>query len=113
MTTQQDEAFLDGVFLALAHVTRRRIMDVVTASPGCTVAHVAAHFPISRIGVLKHVNVLEAAGLVVSRRVGRDRELTVDPVPLRLVCERWSERYADFWAGRLTRLKYAVEKEKA
>lgn len=105
----RDEADLDRLFLALASATRRQILDVVTAAPGCTVAHVAEHFPISRVAVLKHVNVLEDAGLLASRRVGRDRELTFDPVPLRLVHERWSEQYADFWAGRLTRLKYAVE----
>jgi predicted transcriptional regulator len=109
----QDEAGLDRLFLALASTTRRQILDVVHREPGCTVARVAEHFPISRVAVLKHVNVLEEAGLLASRRVGRERELWFDPVPLRLVHERWSEQYSDFWASRLTRLKYAVEREKA
>lgn len=65
----------------------------------------------SRIGVLKHTNLLEAAGLLVSQRVGRDRPLYVDPTPLRLIQERWSDQYRNFWAGRLTRLKYAVERK--
>lgn len=106
-----DEATLDAVFLALASATRRRILDIVSAHPGCTVAAVAEHFAMSRIGVLKHVNVLEEAGMLVSRRNGRERELHFDPVPIRLIHERWSDQYRDFWAGRLTRLKYAVEKD--
>ncbi|HEX4882825.1 MAG TPA: helix-turn-helix transcriptional regulator [Casimicrobiaceae bacterium] len=106
----QDEAQLDRVFLALASTTRRRILDIVAARPGCTVAEVAEHFDMSRIGVLKHVNVLEEAGMLASSRSGRERALHFDPVPIRLIHERWSDQYRDFWAGRLTRLKYAVEK---
>lgn len=107
------EAELDAVFHALANATRRRILDVVAASPGCGVNQVAEHFDMSRIGVLKHVNLLEEAGLLVSERVGRDRPLHVNLAPLQLIHERWSDQYRSFWAGRLTRLKYAVEGGKA
>jgi predicted transcriptional regulator len=103
------EAQLDLVFHALASTTRRQILDVVAATPGCGVNHVAEQFAMSRIGVLKHVNLLEEAGLLVSQKVGRDRPLYVDPTPLRLIQERWSDQFRDFWAGRLTRLKYAIE----
>ncbi len=103
------EEELDGVFQALANATRRQILDVVAASPGCGVNHVAGHFDMSRIGVLKHVNLLEEAGLLVAERIGRDRPLYVNLVPLQLIQERWSDQYKRFWSGRLTRLKYAVE----
>lgn len=104
-----NEAELDALFLALASAARRRILDVVWQAPGCTAGFVADHFDISRIAVLKHLNVLEQAGLLTSQRQGRERLLYMNPVPLQLVQERWSDRYATFWAGRLTRLKHAVE----
>ena len=103
------EEELDSVFHALANATRRRILDVVAASPGCGVNQVAECFDMSRIGVLKHINLLEDAGLLISERVGRDRPLYVNLAPLQLIQERWSDQYKRFWAGRLTRLKYAVE----
>jgi DNA-binding transcriptional ArsR family regulator len=103
------ETELDAVFLALASFARRRMLDVVRLAPGCTVNYVASHFDMSRIGVLKHLNVLEEAGLVISDKQGRERLLYLNPVPLQLIHERWSDDYASFWAGQLTRLKYAVE----
>ena len=103
------ETELDGLFLALASTVRRQILDIVSAAPGCTVNHVAEHFDISRIGVLKHINVLEDAGLLLSDKLGRERLLQFNAVPLQLIHERWSDQYRSFWSGRLTRLKYAVE----
>ncbi len=103
------ERELDAVFQALASQVRRQILDIVAETPGCGVAHVVEHFDLSRIGVLKHINVLEGAGLLVSEKVGRDRPLHVNLAPLQLIQERWSDQYRSFWAGRLTRLKYAVE----
>jgi predicted transcriptional regulator len=103
------EAELDAVFQALANATRRQILDLVAATPGCGVQHVAEHFDMSRIGVLKHINTLEAAGLLLSQRSGRERPLYVNLVPLQLIQERWSDQYGRFWASRLTRLKYAIE----
>ena len=96
-----DEAMLDRVFHALANTTRRRILDAVAAAPGCCIAEVASRFEMSRIGVLKHINLLEDAGLLVSQRVGRERPLYVNPAPLQLIQERWTDRYAQFWATRL------------
>jgi DNA-binding transcriptional ArsR family regulator len=102
---------LDHVFLALASTARRRILDIVAEAPGCTVHEVAERFAMSRIGVLKHINVLETAGLLVSEKHGRERPLHFNPVPLQLIQERWSDRYHAFWANRLTTLKYAVERQ--
>lgn len=105
------ETELDEVFLALASTPRRQMLDVIRLAPGCTVSHVADHFDMSRVGVLKHVNVLESAGLVISDKRGRERLLFMNPVPIQVVHERWSDTYASFWANRLTRLKYAVERQ--
>lgn len=88
------------------------MLDIVAASPGCTISQVADHFDMSRVGVLKHINVLEQAGLLISEKVGRERPLHFNAVPLQLIHERWSDRYRSFWAGRLTRLKYAIEQGK-
>lgn len=113
MTTalRLDEDDLDELFLALANRTRREILDVVSREPGCTVGAVAERFAMSRIGVHKHLAVLEAAGLVVSERRGRERLLWFNAVPIQWIHERWSERYRAFWAGRLVRLKLEAEKE--
>lgn len=103
------EADLDRVFQALANTTRRQILDIVSASSGSTINQVSEQFDMSRIGVLKHVNVLEDAGLLTSEREGRERLLHVNLAPLQVIHERWGDQYRFFWAGRLTRLKYAVE----
>lgn len=103
------ETELDAVFQALANETRRQVLDLVAEKPGCSVQHVAEHFDMSRIGVLKHINTLEEAGLLISERRGRERPLHVNLVPLQLIQERWSDQYGRFWASRLTRLKYAIE----
>lgn len=105
------EAELDRVFLALASSTRRQILDIVAAAPGATVSAVAEHFDMSRIGVLKHINILEEAGLLLSEKLGRERPLQFNAVPLQLIHERWTDQYRGFWANRLTRLKYAIERE--
>jgi DNA-binding transcriptional ArsR family regulator len=105
-----DEKALDTLFLALANRTRREILDIVAASPGSTVGAVSDRFDMSRIGIHKHLAVLEESGLIVSERRGRERHLWLNAVPLQWIHERWSERYRAFWAGRLTRLKYESER---
>ena len=104
------EPELDAVFLSLASTSRRQMLDIIRLMPGCTVGYVADHFEMSRIGVLKHLNMLEDAGLIISDKQGRERSLFMNAAPLQLIHERWSDNYAEFWAGRLTQLKYAVEK---
>ena len=100
---------MDTVFAALAHGTRRKILDIVRADSGCTVNEVAAHFDVSRIAVMKHLNVLEAAGLLISEREGRMRRLYFNAIPIQLIYDRWTTEYSALWASKLTRLKYAVE----
>jgi DNA-binding transcriptional ArsR family regulator len=100
---------MDAVFAALASRERRQMLDIVLAHPGCGVHQVAAHFEMSRVGVLKHLRVLEAAGLVLSEKSGRVRHLYFNAVPLQLVHERWSDRYGALFAGRMTAVQQRVE----
>ena len=104
-----NDAELDAVFLALANRTRRQLLDRIAAEPGITLGLLVQNFAMSRVGLLKHLNTLQDAGLVLSEKVGRERPLYFNPVPLKLIHERWDDQYRNFWANQLTRLKYAVE----
>jgi DNA-binding transcriptional ArsR family regulator len=99
----------DHVFQALAHPARRRMLDIVKATPGCNVNDVAGAFDMSRIGVMKHLSKLEEAGLIHSEKEGRDRRLYFNVVPIQLIYDRWTHEYSAWWAGRLADIKYAVE----
>ena len=95
---------LGAVFGALANASRRRILDILKDRPGCNVNHVAAHFETSRIAVMKHLRVLEAAGLVRSEKHGRARALYFNAVPIQAIYDRWTTEYSALWASRLTRI---------
>lgn len=100
---------LDKVFGALADPTRRRILDLLRDG-GRTTGALAAAFPgLSRFGVMKHLRVLEEAGLVIAKREGRRRYNHLNAVPLRMMYERWVSRYADRWAAGLVELKKRIE----
>jgi len=105
-----NEDELDLLFHAMASQPRRAILEVVRENPGCNMNFVASHFEFSRIGVMKHIDVLEAANLVISERSGRERTLYFNPVPLQEVHEEWTDQYSRFFAGRLTHLKRMIEK---
>jgi DNA-binding transcriptional ArsR family regulator len=100
---------MDAAFHALAHPVRRRILDIVRADAGANVSAVSAHFEMSRIAVMKHLNVLEESDLLVSEREGRERRLYFNIVPIQMIYDRWTSRYSSLWGERLTDLKYAVE----
>lgn len=106
-----DEDRLDTMFFALSSATRRRMLDVLKAQPGCNVNQVceALDGQIGRFAVMKHLAVLEEGGLVVSQREGRERRLWFDPTQIQLVHERWTTEFSAFWAAKLTRLKYDAE----
>lgn len=106
---QLDEATTDALFQALASRERRRMLDLIRAHPGCIVADLLSAFQMSRIGVLKHLRVLEGADLVVSQKTGRERRLYVNTLPLRAIHRRWSDEFDDFWAGKLLDLKEKIE----
>jgi predicted transcriptional regulator len=100
---------MDALFTALANGSRRRILDVLKKEPGCNVNRVCEFFGIGRIAVMKHLAVLARANLVVSEKAGRERRLWFNPVPIHMIYERWTTEFSDYWAGRLTRLKYRLE----
>jgi DNA-binding transcriptional ArsR family regulator len=100
---------MNDVFLALAHPVRRKVLDIVKDSPGCSVNEVCDYFEISRIAVMKHLRVLERADLIVSRKQGRTRELYFNAIPIQLIHDRWTTVYSALWASGLTRVKYRIE----
>jgi DNA-binding transcriptional ArsR family regulator len=100
---------LDAVFLALGHRDRRKLLDIVRNNPGCRIEDLSAHFETSRVAVLKHVRVLERAQLIVSHKVGRERKLYFNVVPIQIIYDRWATDFSALWAGQLTRLKYRIE----
>ena len=104
-----DDRDMDAVFAALAHETRRRILDLLRNQPGAGVGVIAAEFDVSRIAIMKHLAVLEAANLIVSQKDGRTRRLYFNAAPIRMIYDRWTDDYSGYWAGELTRLKYLAE----
>lgn len=106
MFTDED---MSAIFHALAHESRRQILDLLRDRPGCPVGELARHFDVSRIAVMNHLAVLEQAGLVVSEKEGRVRRLWLNAVPLQMIQDRWLGGYTSQFAGRLTHLKQAAE----
>lgn len=100
---------MDAVFAALAHADRRRILDLVKETPGVKVGDVCSHFGTSRIAVLKHIQVLEDAGLLIREREGRTKRLYHNTVPIQQIYDRWTTQYSKHWAGHLTSIKYRIE----
>lgn len=100
---------MDAVFAALASEPRRRILDILKKEPGCNVNRVAEFFDIGRIAVMKHLTVLEEANLVISEKVGRERLLWFNPVPIHMIYDRWTTEFSAVWAGKLARMKYRLE----
>ena len=100
---------MDKVFQALGSGCRRKILDIVRDSPGCSVKHVCRHFDVSRVAVMKHLAVLEEANLLISEKKGRTRSLYFNTVPIQMIYERWTDEFSAYWAGKVTALKYRVE----
>jgi len=103
---------LDSAFAALAHPARRRMLDLLVQAPGCSVKWITSHFEFSRIAAMKHLSVLEEAGLLISEKQGRTRQLYFNPVPIQQIYDRWTSQYGSFWAERLTDVKERVEARK-
>ncbi|WP_028272005.1 ArsR/SmtB family transcription factor [Arthrobacter sp. UNC362MFTsu5.1] len=100
---------MDAVFKALADATRRDLLDELFRNDGQTLHALEAHFDMTRYGVMKHLRILEEAGLVVTRRRGREKLHFLNPVPIRLVHDRWVSKYAEPWAAGLSDLKTRLE----
>lgn len=106
MITNDD---MDLVFHALAHQTRRRILDLVRDKPGQGVGELAKAFDVSRIAIMNHLKVLEEAGLLISQKDGRTRRLYLNAMPIQAIHERWIDAFSEVWADRLSFIKQAAE----
>jgi uncharacterized protein YndB with AHSA1/START domain len=102
---------VDDVFRALADPTRRSLLDELFREDGQTLSALEERFAMTRFGVMKHLKQLEEAGLVVTRRRGREKLHFLNPVPIRLVHDRWVSKYAEPWAASLSDLKTNLEKQ--
>jgi uncharacterized protein YndB with AHSA1/START domain len=100
---------MDEVFKALADPTRRSLLDELFREDGQTLTSLQVRFEMTRFGVMKHLKQLEQAGLVVTRRRGREKLHFLNPVPIRLVHDRWVSKYAAPWAAALSGLKSELE----
>jgi uncharacterized protein YndB with AHSA1/START domain len=100
---------MDAVFKALADPTRRSLLDELYREDGQSLTALERRLPMTRIGVMKHLRVLEEAGLLTTKRRGREKLHFLNPVPIRLVHDRWVRKYAEPWAATLTGLKKRLE----
>jgi uncharacterized protein YndB with AHSA1/START domain/DNA-binding transcriptional ArsR family regulator len=102
---------MDEVFKALADPTRRALLDALFERDGQSLSALEQRLPMTRFGVMKHLRVLEEAGLVVARRRGREKLHFLNPVPIQLVHDRWVSRYTEPWAAGLSELKNRLESD--
>jgi DNA-binding transcriptional ArsR family regulator len=100
---------MTAIFHALAHESRRKIMDVLKTRPGIGVGELAQEFDVTRIAVMNHLAVLEDAGIVISEKDGRTRRLYLNATPIQMINDRWLDDYTGHWARKLTGIKYAAE----
>ena len=103
----------DRVFKALADPTRRFLLDRLYKRDGRTLSELESELEMTRFGVMKHLRVLEDAGLVVSRREGRQKLHFLNVVPIRLVHDRWIDKFTERRVSALTDLKRRLEQDSA
>ena len=99
----------DRVFRALADPTRRFLLDLLYERDGRTLTELESELEMTRFGVMKHLRVLEEAGLVVTRREGREKLHFLNPVPIRLIHDRWIDKYTEHRVSALLDLKNELE----
>ena len=99
----------DLVFKALADPTRRMLLDRLFTRDGRTLTELEAQLEMTRFGVMKHLKVLEGAGLVVSRKQGREKLHFLNPVPIRQIHDRWIDKYTEGRVSALLDLKARLE----
>jgi DNA-binding transcriptional ArsR family regulator len=103
----------DRVFKALADPTRRHLLDRLYKRDGRTLSELESELEMTRFGVMKHLRVLEDAGLVVTKRAGREKLHFLNVVPIRLVHDRWIDKFTERRVSALTDLKRRLEKDSA
>ena len=102
----------DHVFKALADPTRRHLLDRLFERDGRTLTELELDLEMTRFGVMKHLRVLEDAGLVVTQRAGREKHHFLNPVPIRLIHDRWIDKYTERQVSALSELKTALEERR-
>ena len=102
---------MDEVFRALADPTRRELLDELFRQDGQTLGMLEEKFSMTRFGVMKHLKQLEEAGLVVTRRRGREKLHFLNPVPIRLIHDRWVSKYSEPWVAGLSEIKDRLERQ--
>jgi DNA-binding transcriptional ArsR family regulator len=102
----------DVVFKALADPTRRHLLDRLFERDGLTLSELESKLTMTRFGVMKHLRLLADAGLVLTRRSGRQKLHFLNPVPIRLIHDRWIDKYAERQVASLVQLKTDLEKER-
>jgi uncharacterized protein YndB with AHSA1/START domain/DNA-binding transcriptional ArsR family regulator len=103
---------VESVFKALADQSRRTLLDQLFERDGQTLGELQASLPgMTRFGVMKHLAVLEAAGVISTRKAGREKFHYLNPVPIQQIADRWISKFAQPWVSALTGLKYNLEME--
>ena len=97
------------VFRALADPSRRRLLDLLFERDGRTLTELESELPMTRFGVMKHLRVLEEAGLITTRKVGREKRHYLNSVPIRLIHDRWIDKYTERHVSALADLKTELE----
>ena len=100
---------MDQIFKALADPTRRFLLDLLFRRDGRTLKDLEFELAMTRFGVMKHLKVLEDAGLVVTRRSGREKLHYLNPVPIRMIHDRWIDKYREREVSALLALKAELE----
>jgi DNA-binding transcriptional ArsR family regulator len=101
----------DAVFRALADPTRRHLLDRLYERDGRTLGELEQDLAMTRFGVMKHLRVLEDAGLITSRKSGREKLHFLNPVPIRLIHDRWIDKFTERRVSALADLKHQLETE--
>lgn len=99
----------EPVFKALGDESRRKLLDLLFIKQGRSLTELEEHLPMTRFGVMKHLKILKAAGLVTTRKSGRETLHYLNAVPIQMVYDRWVSKYSKAWARSLTELKYYLE----
>ena len=103
----------DRVFKALADPTRRFLLDRLFTHDGRSLTELESALAMTRFGVMKHLRILEDAGLVVTRKAGREKLHFLNPVPIRLIHDRWIDKFTERRVSALTDLKHQLEDQSA
>lgn len=97
------------VFKALGDASRRQLLDLLFVKDGRSLSELEKHLPMTRFGVMKHLKILKEAGLIATRKSGREKLHYLNAVPIQMVYDRWVSKYSRGWARPLTELKYDLE----